>query len=122
MNRWALSAGIALLALGGCKPEATSHQLLAASLEAEYGPGTKANVGTLHNERHLIVHLQTPQFAAVPDSLLALFARQVGRVALQRYHGAKQLDSLSVAFVEFTGQGVSFRNPKQADFSVSELR
>src|SRR5688500_14750154 len=122
MNRWALSAGIALLALGGCKPEATSYQLLAASLEAEYGPGTKANVGTLHNERHLIIHLQTPQFAGVPDSLLASFARQIGRVALQRYRGAQQLDSLSVAFVEFTGQGVSFRNQRQANFSISELR
>ncbi len=122
MNRRALLAAIALLALGGCKSEPTSNQVLAQSLEAQYGPGTKANVGTLRNERHLIVHLQAPQFAALPDSLLVSTARQVGRVVLQRYHGVQHLDSLSVSFVEFTGQGVSFRNAKQADFSVSDLR
>jgi hypothetical protein len=104
-----------------CLGPANSRERLAAALKERVGEAADPDVAFLKDSTHLLVNLATVAFRTVPDSVLTVQARDIGRFALGHYERANELDSITVVYREAVSPGLWYVRHTRT-FPVGDLR
>ena len=111
-----------LLALAAaCLKPANSRERLASELKDSLGEAANPDVGFMKDSTHLLVNLATVAFRTVPESVLTVQARDIGRFALRHYERATEVDSVTVLYREAVSPGFWYVRHERT-FPAGELR
>jgi hypothetical protein len=104
-----------------CRGPANSRERLASALKERLGEAANPDVGFFRDSTHLLVNLATVAFRTVPESVLTVQARDIGRFAQHNYERASEVDSVTVVYREAVSPGLWYVRHERT-FPVGDLR